>query len=261
MKKLRRLSVLILLVGSLFFTGCDAGQLAEFINKVVAGIEQVLPAIKDVANAFQGIANDTTATNNDNTNTNTTTATDQQAGTDAGVTIPAAGDQETVGTTTSAEAAANAYPGGRLSPSAFAATFGPAAREAMKSSGVPASIILAQAALETGWGASTIGGAKNLFGIKGTGPAGTTSVSTQEFINGRMVSVRAGFRKYNSWTESIADHSRLLQNSRYRNAMNNKDNPDQFARELQRAGYATDPNYASKLISIMKQNNLYQYDN
>jgi flagellum-specific peptidoglycan hydrolase FlgJ len=163
--------------------------------------------------------------------------------------------------TSQAEAALANYKGGKLSPAEFGRLFGPVAREASRVSGVPASIIMAQAALETGWGASAIGSAKNLFGIKGTGPAGSVRVSTKEFRNGRMVSEMANFRKYNSWAESIADHGRLLQNSRYAKAMQNKNNPDQFARELQKAGYATDPAYASKLISIMKSNNFYQYNN
>jgi len=159
-----------------------------------------------------------------------------------------------------AEAALANYKGGKLSPAEFSKLFGPVARESMKRTGVPASVTLAQAALETGWGGSSIGDAKNLFGIKGTGPAGTIRVSTKEFRNGSMVSEYANFRKYNSWAESIEDHGKLLQNSRYSPAMKYKNNPDQFAREIHKAGYATDPNYSSKLISIMKSNNFYQWD-
>ena len=159
-----------------------------------------------------------------------------------------------------AEAALANYKGGKLSPAEFSKLFGPVARESMKRTGVPASVTLAQAALETGWGGSSIGDAKNLFGIKGTGPAGTIRVSTKEFRNGRMVNEYANFRKYHSWAESIEDHGRLLQNSRYSPAMKYKNNPDQFAREIHKAGYATDPNYSSKLIGIMKANNFYQWD-
>lgn len=159
-----------------------------------------------------------------------------------------------------AEAALAGYKGGKLSPSEFARLFGPVARENMKKTGVPASVTLAQAALETGWGASTIGDAKNLFGIKGTGPAGSISVPTKEFINGRMVTVRDSFRKYHSWQESIEDHGKLLLNSRYSPALRYKNDPDRYAHAIHDAGYATDPNYASKLISIMKSNNFYQFD-
>lgn len=153
------------------------------------------------------------------------------------------------------------YKGGKLSPAEFGRVFGPAARESMKLTGVPASVTLAQAALETGWGASSIGDAKNLFGMKGTGPAGTTLVWTTEFVNGKYIKIQDKFRKYHTWRESIDDHARLLsQGSRYKKCMANKNNPDQFARELQKAGYATDPRYSQKLISIMKANNFYQYD-
>lgn len=154
----------------------------------------------------------------------------------------------------------NAWKGGRLSPDKFVRLIGPAAKESMARTGVPASVTIAQAALETGWGGSTIGDARNLFGIKGTGPAGSVSKSTREFLNGRYVTVQAKFRAYNSWSESIDDHSKLLLTARYRPAMSYKDNPDMFATQLQRCGYATDPGYAKKLISIMKAHNLYQYD-
>jgi hypothetical protein len=152
------------------------------------------------------------------------------------------------------------YRGGKLSPAEFSRIFGPVARENMRQTGVPASVTLAQAALETGWGASSIGDAKNMFGIKGTGPAGTTRVSTQEFVNGRMITIQDNFRKYSSWQQSFDDHARLLQNSRYGYALQYKNNPDRYAQEIHKAGYATDPNYASKLISIMKANNFYQWD-
>jgi flagellum-specific peptidoglycan hydrolase FlgJ len=152
------------------------------------------------------------------------------------------------------------YKGGKLSPEEFGNLFGPVARENMKKTGVPASVTLAQAALETGWGGSSIGDAKNLFGIKGTGPAGTINVPTKEFVNGQMITVQDNFRKYNSWQESIEDHGKLLQNSRYSYALQYKNDPDRYAQEIHKAGYATDPNYASKLISIMKSNNFYQYD-
>ncbi len=171
---------------------------------------------------------------------------------------PDAGSGSTTGTGDSA--ALNAWRGGRLEPSQFVRLLGPAARESMRRTGVPASVTLAQAALETGWGRATIGDAKNLFGIKGTGPAGSIRVPTREVINGRSVTINDNFRKYNNWSESIDDHARLLQGARYRPAMAVRNSPDEFARQLQRCGYATDPNYARTLISIMSRYNLYQYD-
>lgn len=156
------------------------------------------------------------------------------------------------------------YPGGKLPPDKFIALFGPVAKASMQQTGVPASVTLAQAILETGWGGSSIGDAKNLFGIKGTGPAGTTVVHTQECYDGKTyVTIKDGFRKYHSWQESIDDHAKLVSNGRYKSAWDNfqstKD-ADAFARGIHQAGYATSPTYADNLISLMKQYNLYQWD-
>ena len=170
-------------------------------------------------------------------------------------------DQGFPGLTAAEKARLDNYRGGKLSPSEFARILGPAARESSRRTGVPASVILAQAALETGWGQSSIGNAKNLFGIKGRGPAGSILVPTKEFLNGQWVTIKDSFRKYHSWAESIEDHGNFLrENSRYKKAFNYKSNPDQFAREIHKAGYATDPGYSGKLISIMKSNNFYAYN-
>lgn len=155
------------------------------------------------------------------------------------------------------------YRGGKLPPAQFVALFGPVAQASMRNTGVPASVTLAQAILETGWGSSSIGDAKNLFGIKGTGPAGTTRVSTKEYYNGSYVTTKAGFRKYHTWQESIDDHARLLQNSRYAPALERykaDKNADAYARGIHKAGYATDPTYADKLISLMNSYNLKKWD-
>ena len=273
MRQFKRFSVLMLIAAAMLTTGCDATKILDVITKVAEGVQKAIPAIKEVVNTVQQVTQgDNTATPAPNT-----PATETPAKNDATVVVTNPGDEEEVGnnpttptstgtstatdtTGNDSEAALANYRGGRLAPAEFGRLFGPAAQEASRRSGVPASIILAQAALETGWGSSSIGNAKNLFGIKGTGPAGSVTVPTQEYRNGRMVTENASFRKYNTWQESIEDHSRLLQNSRYANAMRNRDNPDQFARELQRAGYATDPEYASKLISIMKSNNFYRFN-
>jgi flagellum-specific peptidoglycan hydrolase FlgJ len=155
------------------------------------------------------------------------------------------------------------YPGGKLPPAKFIALFGPVAQKSMKETGVPASVTLAQAILETGWGKSSIGNAKNLFGIKGTGPAGKTVVSTQECYDGTYVTIKDGFRMYHNWQESIDDHAHLVSNGRYKSAWDayqaNHD-ADAFARGIHQAGYATSPTYASDLISLMKQYNLYEWD-
>lgn len=290
MREFRRFAVLVLVFSSFFMTGCDVAKIMDVVTKVAEGIQKAAPAIKDAigavqqafpknenapantnqpaaANPEQEAANDANTVINNPTdkeeiaNDTTTTTPAADDNTNDAAADDTAADNTNNTTPSAAEAALANYRGGRLSPAEFGRLFGPVAKEASARSGVPASIILAQAALETGWGGSTIGDAKNLFGIKGTGPAGSISVPTREVINGRSVTVQANFRKYNTWMESIADHSRLLQNSRYAAAMRVKNDPEQFARELQKAGYATDPNYASTLISIMRSNNFSQYNN
>ena len=141
--------------------------------------------------------------------------------------------------------------------------------------GVPASITIAQAILESGWGKRHMGAAHNYFGIKaqvgrggnvsyGNVASGYVDHKTREHFHGKDVHVTAHFRSYNSMTDSFVDHGLFLKNNhRYTNALGeyakNKD-ADGFARELQKAGYATDPKCAELLIVIMNKNNLYQYN-
>ena len=135
------------------------------------------------------------------------------------------------------------------------------ARRAMAATGVPASVTVAQAILETGWGKHTVGEAKNLFGIKGRGPAGSVRAPTKEFVGGKWITVDADFAKYDSFEQSITDHAGFfLRNRRYAKALGVKDDPDAFARAIHKAGYATAPNYSGRLIEIMRQNNLYRFD-
>jgi flagellum-specific peptidoglycan hydrolase FlgJ len=149
----------------------------------------------------------------------------------------------------------------RLTHSQFIEFVGQHARTAMAETGVPASVTVAQAIVETGWGRKTIGSARNLFGIKGRGPAGSVRAPTGEFINGRWITIEANFAAYNSYAESIADHARFfLRNRRYTEALRHTTDPDRFAREIHRAGYATAPNYADVLISLMRRYNLYRFD-
>lgn len=132
------------------------------------------------------------------------------------------------------------------------------ARAASRASGVPAELILAQAALETGWGRREIatadgGNSHNLFGIKaGSGWQGeTTEILTHEVIDGRRQAVRDRFRVYGSFEEAFTDYARLIgDNPRY-SGVGAAATPDQAARALQRGGYATDPAYADKLIAVM----------
>ena len=127
--------------------------------------------------------------------------------------------------------------------------------------GVPAAVTIAQAIDESGWGQSALAiRDHNLFGIKGTGPAGSDALPTREYENGQWVTVTAQFRVYHNVAESIADHSELLATGpSYQHAMANRHIPDAFATNLTGV-YATDPQYGSTLITIMKLYNLYRYD-
>ncbi|MDH0300319.1 MULTISPECIES: flagellar assembly peptidoglycan hydrolase FlgJ [unclassified Pseudomonas] len=144
---------------------------------------------------------------------------------------------------------------------AFVATMLPMAEQAARRIGIDPRYLVAQAALETGWGKSVMRNADgssshNLFGIKATGnwQGGEARAITSEFRGGQFVKETAAFRSYDSYQDSFHDLVSLLQNnSRYKDAVGAADNPEQFARELQKAGYATDPDYARKIISIARQ--------
>jgi flagellum-specific peptidoglycan hydrolase FlgJ len=136
----------------------------------------------------------------------------------------------------------------------FFKTLLPAALESERVYNVPAAVTLAQAALESGFGASPIGG-YNIFGIKGSGPAGSAKVNTTEFINGQYVSIKAGFAKYHDFYEAVSAHGKLYHNGYYDKGMAQfaKDrNVNRFIDSIAKT-YATDPHYASKLKSLIKQ--------
>ena len=134
------------------------------------------------------------------------------------------------------------------------------ARLASEKSGVPHHLILAQAALESGWGQRQIRRENgepsfNLFGVKASanwkGPV--TEITTTEFENGEAKKVKAKFRVYSSYLEALSDYvSVLTRNPRYA-AVTTAATAEQGAQALQSAGYATDPNYAHKLTSMIQQ--------
>jgi flagellar rod assembly protein/muramidase FlgJ len=128
-----------------------------------------------------------------------------------------------------------------------------------ETTGVPASITIAQAALESGWGESALAKTgNNLFGIKADSlwRGQTLIMNTKEFIRGQWVVVPALWRKYPSWQVSIDDHAAFLKrNPRYK-ACFACSSAQAFAKALAQAGYATDPAYADKVIDLMKQHNL-----
>ena len=144
---------------------------------------------------------------------------------------------------------------------AFIGEVAPGAVAAQHRYGVPAAVTIAQAIDESGWGRSRLATqAHNLFGIKGTGPAGRDTQPTQEYENGRPVTRIASFRAYHNVAESIDDHGRLLAASEYyREAMADRKDPNAFAAALTGV-YATDPDYGAKLIGLMRLYNLYRYD-
>ncbi len=150
---------------------------------------------------------------------------------------------------------------GSAAQRAFIAQVAPGALAAQRQYGIPAAVTIAQAIDESGWGQSLLATQdNNLFGIKGTGPAGSVLRPTQEYENGQPVTVNAPFRVYTDVAQSITDHSLLLATgSSYKQAMADRRSPDAFANDLTGV-YATDPNYGSYLITIMRQYNLYRYD-
>ncbi|WP_395316995.1 flagellar assembly peptidoglycan hydrolase FlgJ [Variovorax sp. UC74_104] len=142
----------------------------------------------------------------------------------------------------------------------FVGRMGASAQAASTASGVPAPLILAQAALESGWGKREIRAddgtqSFNLFGIKADrswkGP--TVETTTTEYVDGEPQKVRAKFRAYGSYEEAFTDYARFItRNPRYANVLAT-DDPTEAAHGLQRAGYATDPRYGEKLVRIMQK--------
>ncbi|MBA1291878.1 flagellar assembly peptidoglycan hydrolase FlgJ [Pseudomonas lurida] len=148
----------------------------------------------------------------------------------------------------------------------FVATMLPMAEAAAKRIGIDPKYLVAQAALETGWGKSVMRAqdgtsSHNLFGIKAgkSWQGGQARAITSEFRDGAMVKETAQFRSYDSYQDSFHDLVTLLQsNDRYKDVVKSADNPERFVRELQKAGYATDPNYANKISQIANSMNSYQ---
>jgi flagellum-specific peptidoglycan hydrolase FlgJ len=150
---------------------------------------------------------------------------------------------------------------GTRNQQAFVSLVAPGAVAAQQRFGVPASVTIAQAIEESAWGQSSLAARyHNLFGIKGTGPAGSVTLPTQEYENGSWVTIDAQFAVYRNDAESIADHAELLATSGYyARAMADRAYPDAFANNLTGV-YATDPDYGANLIALMKLYNLYQFD-
>jgi flagellar protein FlgJ len=152
------------------------------------------------------------------------------------------------------------------SPQEFVATMLPMAEAAAEKIGVDPRYLVAQAALETGWGKSIIRtrdgeSSHNLFGIKShnSWDGESARVLTTEYKGGKAVKEAASFRAYDSYAQSFDDYVSFLQgNGRYEKALNATENPERFVKELQQAGYATDPNYARKIAQIARKMQTYQ---
>lgn len=132
--------------------------------------------------------------------------------------------------------------------------------EAQNQFGICASLTIAQAILESGYGKSAPG--NNLFGIKWTKGCGyePQTLSTREYYNGVRETINAQFRVYDSLADSIYDHALfLVNNSRYNNLLGVKDYKI-ACKLIQQDGYATDPEYTKQLTEIIEQYQLYQYD-
>ncbi|WP_324286176.1 glucosaminidase domain-containing protein [Enterobacter hormaechei] len=134
------------------------------------------------------------------------------------------------------------------------------AEQAAAKWGVPASVLLAQSALESGLGKHVKNNA--YFGIKGKSPTGnSTSFGTTEVIDGKVIHIKDTFRAYADYAESADDYGRFLnENKRYKPAFIHTTEPNQFITEIAKAGYATDPDYAPKLIRLMERYDLYEFD-
>jgi hypothetical protein len=144
---------------------------------------------------------------------------------------------------------------------AFIDSIAAGAVESMRRTGVPASVTIAQAILESGWGKSGLSKDHfNFFGIKGRGPAGSANLETSEFLNGQWVKIKADFRAYHNAAESLVDHANVIAHGKpYARAMSHKGDAEQFARDLTGV-YATDPGYGDKLVKIMRQFGLARLD-
>jgi flagellar protein FlgJ len=144
---------------------------------------------------------------------------------------------------------------GGTQQASFVDQHGEAAATVARESGIPASYMIGQAGHETGWGRSEIRRADgspsfNLFGIKATGgwKGKVAEITTTEYVNGEPHKTVAKFRAYDSYADSFRDYAKLIsQNPRYDQAMEQIGSVQGFASGLQKAGYATDPQYAAKL--------------
>lgn len=132
----------------------------------------------------------------------------------------------------------------------FVKTYLPYAQKIEEAYGIPAPLVLAQAAHETGYGRALRD--NNFFGIKGSGTAGSKLWNTHEYANGNRMNVRDKFAGYETVEDSFNAYGKLISGKRYRDAMSSTHDPRAYFDAIQGAGYATDPNYANKVYEVYK---------
>lgn len=144
-------------------------------------------------------------------------------------------------------------------PAVFITSHLATVQQVKKQFGVPIAVTLAQSALETGWGTHVVANA--YFGIKAGAGQPSVTATTSEVVNGQPIAVQANFCSYASFDDAAMGYGKFLRNNpRYHLAFTHIDDPEAFAQAVANAGYATDPNYGTKLVSIIRDNGLEQYD-
>ncbi len=153
-----------------------------------------------------------------------------------------------------------------VSKEEFIAALAPHAKELQAAHGILPSIIISQAILESDWGTSDLGKKYyNLFGMKAYGDTEKVHLTTKEYVDGKWVEVTADFKVYTDWGASMDDHTNLFVTgvswnpSLYEKVLSSTDYKT-AAQALQDAGYATDPGYAEKLVTLVEEYHLDQYD-
>lgn len=147
-----------------------------------------------------------------------------------------------------------------MPPSSFIAMLAKAAQACHRASGIPASFTLAQAALESGWGDRAPG--NNLFGVKAdkAWKGATVDIPTHEVVNGKSVAMTCKFRAYPSWEACLLDRAAFFKANQRYSACFRETTGEGWARAVAAAGYATDPDYAKKLVGTIQARKLAQFD-
>ena len=143
-------------------------------------------------------------------------------------------------------------------PEEFVQRLKPVVEKVLAGSGLPVDAVLGQAALETGWGSQVIADARgelshNLFGIKDHAKTeGSVAIHSNEFEHGRWISKQDNFKAYPDWASSVRDYVKTISESpRYVHLLDKVNDAFEYLSGLQEAGYATDPSYADKILSLI----------